>query len=212
MNTRDLKKTSQKYVQIRLIFQALSSISPKVDAFILPPYAWLESYGHHGSFGTNISGSLSFSPVLWVLSSRNTLNVTHSDTALFVPIYLCNSSDSFDSCEGCDSFDSSDSSGSCDSCDSSDSCDSRDQKFCNFFVCYFLWQNLKTQIVTKPKTPDLWQNSKTQIVTKLENSNCNKTQKLKLCQDSKIQTVAKLKNTNNDKTHKTGIVTTLKNL
>ena len=31
--------------------------------FFLPPYAWLESYGRHGSFGTNISGSLSFSPV-----------------------------------------------------------------------------------------------------------------------------------------------------
>ena len=35
-----------------------------------------------------------------------------------------------------------------------------------------LWQNLKTQIVTKLK---LWQNSKTQIVTNLKNSNCDKT-------------------------------------
>ena len=81
VNTSDLKKTSQKNVQIRLIFQRLSSISPKINVFFVPPYAWLESYGHHGSFGSNISGSLSFSPVLWVLSSCNTLNVTHSDTA-----------------------------------------------------------------------------------------------------------------------------------
>ena len=84
MWTQVIKKTSQKNVQKRLIFQTLSSISPKNYVFFLPPYAWLESYGRHGSFGTNISGSLSFSPVLWVLSSRNTLNVTHSDTASYV--------------------------------------------------------------------------------------------------------------------------------
>ena len=75
----------KKNVQIRLIFQTLSSISPKIYVFFLPPYAWLKSYGRHGSFGTNISGSLSFSPVLWVLSSRNTLNETHSDTASYIP-------------------------------------------------------------------------------------------------------------------------------
>ena len=68
----------------RLIFQTLSSISPNIIVFFLPPYTWLESYGCHGLFGTNISGSLSFSPVLWALSSRNTLNVTHSNTASYV--------------------------------------------------------------------------------------------------------------------------------
>ena len=45
--------------------------------------AWLESCDRHGSFGTKISGSLIVSPVLWVLSSRNTLSVTHSDTASY---------------------------------------------------------------------------------------------------------------------------------
>ena len=45
--------------------------------------AWLESYDRHGSFGTKISGSLIVSPVLWDLSSRNTLSVTHSDTASY---------------------------------------------------------------------------------------------------------------------------------
>ena len=59
----------------------LPSISPRINVFCLPPYAWLESYGRHSSFGTKISGSLSFSPVLWVLSSHNTLSLTHSDTA-----------------------------------------------------------------------------------------------------------------------------------
>ena len=66
-----------------------------------------------------------------------------------------------------------------------------------------LWWNSKTQILMKFKKLKLWQNSKTQIVTKLKlwqlknskcdkliysnydktsNSNCDKTQKLKLCQ------------------------------
>ena len=49
-----------------------------------------------------------------------------------------------------------------------------------FDACYNaqklkLWPNSKTQIVTKLK--------KTQIVTKLKNSNCDKTQKLKLWQN-----------------------------
>ena len=64
VNTSDLKKTSQKNIQIRLIIQMLSSISPKINVFFLPPYAWLVSYGRHCSFGTNISGSHKFSPVL----------------------------------------------------------------------------------------------------------------------------------------------------
>ena len=42
----------------------LSSISTKFYVFFLPPYALLERYGRHGSFGTNIFGSLSFSTVL----------------------------------------------------------------------------------------------------------------------------------------------------
>ena len=42
---------------------------------------WLKSYDRYGSFGTMIWGSLIVSPVLWFLSSRNTLSVTHSDPA-----------------------------------------------------------------------------------------------------------------------------------
>ena len=41
-----------------------------------------------------------------------------------------------------------------------------------------LWQNSRTQTVTKLK--------KKQIVTKLERSNCNQTQKLKLCKTKKL--------------------------
>ena len=47
-------------------------------------------------------------------------------------------------------------------------------------------------------------------MTELENSNCDKTQKLKLWQNSKIQIVTKLKNSNYDNS-KTQIVTKLKN-
>ena len=58
-----------------------------------------------------------------------------------------------------------------------------------------LWQNSKTQIVKK-------KNLKTQIVTKIKNSNCDKTQKLKLWQNSKTQIATKLENLNCDKTKK----------
>ena len=64
------------------------NFSKKKYMFFLPPYAWLESYGRHCSLGTNISGSLSFIPVLWVLSSRNTLNVTHQDLALYLKCFF----------------------------------------------------------------------------------------------------------------------------
>ena len=94
-----------------------------------------------------------------------------------------------------------------------------------------MWQNSKILIVTKPKklwqdwkknqivtklenqiVTKLWQNSKTQIVTKLQNSNCDKTPKLKLSQNSKIQIVTKLeKNSNCDQTKENKIVTKLKN-
>ena len=49
----------------------------------LQPYSWLENFGHYGSFGTMILGSLIVSPVLWILSSRNTLYVTQSDKASY---------------------------------------------------------------------------------------------------------------------------------
>ena len=84
VNKSDMKKLHTKKVQIRLILQTLSLISPQINVFFLPPYGWLESYGHHGSFGTNISRSLSFNPLLWVVSSCNNLNVTHSETASYL--------------------------------------------------------------------------------------------------------------------------------
>ena len=73
-----------------------------------------------------------------------------------------------------------------------------------------MWQNLNTQIVTKPKISNcdnspklknvtllkelkLWQNSKTQIGTKLKNSICDITQELKLWKNSKTQIVKKKK-------------------
>ena len=88
-----------------------------------------------------------------------------------------------------------------------------------------MWQNSKTQIVKKLKNQivtklKLWpnskncentlfilffflQNSKTQIVTKHKNTNCDKTQKIKLGQNSKTQIVNKFKK-------KTQIATKLK--
>ena len=77
------ENTLQKKVKIRFIFQTLSSISPNFHVVCLQPNAWLESYGRYGSFGTLIWGSLIVSPVLWLLSSRNTLSATHSDTASY---------------------------------------------------------------------------------------------------------------------------------
>ena len=62
----------------------------------------------------------------------------------------------------------------------------------------------------------MWQNSKTQIVTKLkkencdktQNLNCDKTQKLKLRQNLKTQIVTKLKYLNCDKTKKNPLILT----
>ena len=70
-----------------------------------------------------------------------------------------------------------------------------------------LWQNSKTQIVTKLKLN--CDNSKTQFVKKVKISNYDKTL-LKLWQHSKIQIVIKLRNTNCDNS-KTQIVTKRKN-
>ena len=63
----------------------------------------------------------------------------------------------------------------------------------------------QNQTVTKLKKRKLWQNSrpqteiklKTKIVTKLERSNCDQTQKLKLCKTKKIK-LWQLKNSNCD--------------
>ena len=91
-------------------------------------------------------------------------NLTLPKTYLLT--YLCDSSDSSDNIYSSDSSDSN---------DSSDSSDSSDQKFSYFPPPLKLQQNLKTKIVTK-----LW------------NSNCDKTQKLKMWKNSKSQIVTKL--------------------
>ena len=84
-------------------------------------------------------------------------------TNLKNPIYLWDSSAS---CDSCDSTDRRDSSDSCDDSDSSDSSDISD-------------------IFVPPKNCDktqklkLWQNLKTQNVTKFKNSNCDKTREFK---------------------------------
>ena len=80
MWTRLTWKYFNKNVQIRLIFQSLSLISPTFYVVCLQPYAWLESYDRYGSFGTMLWGSLIVCPVEWLLSSRNTISVNHSDT------------------------------------------------------------------------------------------------------------------------------------
>ena len=85
-------------------------------------------------------------------------------TLTYLPIYLCDRSDSFDS------FERSESSGSSGSSDSSEKI-----KFCQNSK---LWQ-LKRLNCDKTWKLELWQNSKTQIVTKPKDSNCDKTQKHK---------------------------------
>ena len=62
-----------------------------------------------------------------------------------------------------------------------------------------------TQFVTNLKKIKFGKTKKTQIMTKLKNSNCDKTQKLKLRQNSKTQIVTK-RNLNCDNP-KTQIVT-----
>ena len=54
----------------------------KLSFGLLQSNAWLESYDHYCLFGTMIWGALIVSPVLWFLSSRNTLLYSHSDTAV----------------------------------------------------------------------------------------------------------------------------------
>ena len=64
----------------------ISYISPKFDVVCVQTYSWLENYGRYGSLGTKILGSLIVSPVLGLLSSRNTLSLTHSDKASYPTI------------------------------------------------------------------------------------------------------------------------------
>ena len=86
--------------------------------------------------------------------------------------------DSCDSRDSCDSSDGSDSSNGINRSDSSDSSESSDNKdnidktnVVQFFGCCQMWQNSKSQIVTKPKNSNC---------DKIKNSNWGKTQKLKL--------------------------------
>ena len=95
-------------------------------------------------------------------------------TKTYLPCNLCNSSDisdssdNSDSCDRSDISDSSDSSESIDSSDSSNSSDRSDKKkLTSSFLHLFKKKRKKYQ-------------KKTQIVMKLKNSNCDKTQKLKL--------------------------------
>ena len=85
----------------------------------------------------------------------------------YLPIYLCDKSDSSD---GSDSSDSSDSSDGSDRSDSSDSSD-------NFFTSSFFLNATKLEKLNfdNSQKRKLWQNSETQIVTKLQNLNCDKT-------------------------------------
>ena len=61
---------------------------------------------------------------------------------------------------------------------------------------------LKNSNCDKTQKLKLWQNSKTWIVTKLKKSNCDKNQKLKWGQNSKTEFATKLKNWNCDQTQK----------
>ena len=61
---------------------------------------------------------------------------------------------------------------------------------------------LKNSNCDKTQKLKLWPNLRTQMATKLKKSICDKTQILKLWQNSKSQIVTKLKNSNCDKTQK----------
>ena len=84
MSTQVIRKYFIKNYRNKVYFL----ISPKVYVFCLQHYAWLKSCDQDGSFGTKISESLIVNPVLWVLSSRNTLSVTHSYTASYMSLSL----------------------------------------------------------------------------------------------------------------------------
>ena len=64
-----------------------------------------------------------------------------------------------------------------------------------------MWQNSKTQIVTKLKTSNCDKTQKIQFETKLKSTNCDKSQKLKLWQNKKLK-LWQLKKSNCDKTQK----------
>ena len=118
-------------------------------------------------------------------------------TKMYLPIYLRNSSDSSDSFDSCYSCDSSDSSDSGDGWDRSDSSDNSDKKnSVTIFPPLKLWQNSKTQMVTKPNNSNCDKTQKHKLWKKVKKWKCDKPQKLKLWQNSTIQIVTKLKNTN----------------
>ena len=86
VNSGDLKILHQKISKLGVFFRHY--------LYFLQHYAWLESSDQDVSFDTNILGSLIVSSVLWVLSSHNTLSVTHSDTASYIKkccllLYVC---------------------------------------------------------------------------------------------------------------------------
>ena len=81
-------------------------------------------------------------------------------TKNYYPTYLCDSNDSSDSCHSCDINDSSD------SCDRSDSSDSSAQ------ILFFTKKRFLQKIIFKKKY------NKKNVTN--SNSNCDKTQKLKL--------------------------------
>ena len=97
-------------------------------------------------------------------------------TKTYLPSNICDSSDSNDTCnssdcsDSSDSCDSSDSSVSSDSSDSSDGSDSSERSYQK--------KNHKKTFFYDKKISQ--KNSKTKTVLKLKNSNCHKTQKLKL--------------------------------
>ena len=97
-------------------------------------------------------------------------------TKTFLPSNLYDSSDNRDSS---DSFDSSDSSESGDSSDSSAPKKSPTNFFHiqkkNFFHNKMFTKKLKNSNCDKTQKLKLWINSKTQIVINLKNSNCNET-------------------------------------
>ena len=75
-------------------------------------------------------------------------------TQTYLPIYLCNSSDSSDSSDSfdlCDSWKSSDSSDSSDNSYTSDNSGSSDKKNLSLFFFFLIGKNSKGQNVTKPK-------------------------------------------------------------
>ena len=81
VNTSDLKILYKKMSKYGWFSRCYLQFLQNFHVVCLQPNDWLESYDRYVSFGKIFWRLLIVNPMLWLLSSRNTLSVTLSDTA-----------------------------------------------------------------------------------------------------------------------------------